>query len=284
MEINNVFVVGAGLMGSGIAQVVSQSGYKVTLEDVSEEFIQRGLGLIDNSLNRIVKKGNLSEQDKISIMSRISTTTDLNDAADADLVIEATPEDLQIKLDTFKNLDNICKEDAILASNTSSLPISALAAATGRKSNVIGIHFMNPAPIMKGVEIIPGRHTSPEVLEISKSFVRSLDKEPCEAKDYGGFIVSRLLDALQNEAIRCVMDGNKPEEIDKAMKLCANFPMGPLELCDMAGADIVLHGLETMEREFGERMKPPALLISMVRAGDLGRKTGRGFYDYTQKV
>ncbi len=142
---------------------------------------------------------------------------------------------------------------------------------------------MNPVPVMKGVEIIPGRHTSSEVVEISNSFVRSLDKEPCNAKDYGGFIVSRLVDALMNEAIRCVMDGNEPQEVDKAMRFCCNFPIGPLELCDLAGADIVLHGLETLEAEFGERFRPAPLLKSLVRSGDLGRKTGHGFYDYTQK-
>ena len=153
---------------------------------------------------------------------------------------------------------------------------------TGNMSSIIPTS-MNPVPMMKGVEVIPGRSTSAEVVEAAKEYVKSLDKEPCEARDYAGFIVSRLVDALMNEAILCVMDGNKPEEVDKAIKLCLNHPMGPLELCDLAGADIVLHGLETMYAEFGERLMPAPLLKSMVRSGDFGRKTGRGFYDYTQK-
>jgi len=176
----------------------------------------------------------------------------------------------------------MCPPETILASNTSALPISAIATSVKRKDKVIGIHFMNPVPVIKGVEVIVSTYTSPETVELSKNFVKSLGKEPCEAKDYAGFIVSRLVDVLMNEAIQCVMDGNKPEEIDKAMKLCCNFPMGPLELCDLAGADIVLHGLETMEKEFGERLRPVPLLKSQVRSGALGRKTGKGFYDYTQ--
>jgi 3-hydroxybutyryl-CoA dehydrogenase len=163
------------------------------------------------------------------------------------------------------------------------LPIGAISTSVKRKDRVIGIHFMNPAPVMKGVEVIISTYTSPETVETTKAFVKAIGKEPCEARDYAGFIVSRLVDVLMNEAIQCVMDGNKPEEVDKAMRLCCNHPIGPLELCDLAGADIVLHGLETMEREFGERLKAVPLLKAQVRAGALGRKTGRGFYDYTKK-
>jgi len=281
--IKNVFVIGAGTMGNGIAQVSAQAGYSVTMSDIKDEFISKGMAAIEKSLDRGVKKGTMQESEKAALMSRIKTTLDMNDAKDADLVIEAAPEVIDLKKNIFKQLDEICKEDAILATNTSSLPVGEIATATKRPEKVVGIHFMNPVPVIKGVEVIPGMKTSNDVLEASKEYVRSIGKEPCEAKDLSGFIVSRLVDVLMNEAIRCVMDGNKPEEIDKAMRLCCNFPIGPLELCDLAGADIVLHGTETMYAEFGERWMPAPLLKSMVQEGKLGRKTSRGFYDYTQK-
>lgn len=283
MAIKSVFVIGAGTMGNGIAQVSAQAGYEVTMSDIKDEFVQKGLATIEKSLDRGIKKGTLQESDKTAIMGRIKTSLDVKDAAAADLVIEAAPEIIDLKKSIFKQLDEVCKADAILATNTSSLPIGEIAAATKRPEKVIGIHFMNPVPVMKGVEVIPGRHTADDILEASKEYVKKIGKEPCEARDYAGFIVSRLVDALMNEAFFCVMDGNKPEEVDKAVKLCLNHPMGPLELCDLAGADIVLHGLETMYEEFGERLMAAPLLKNMVRSGDLGRKTGRGFYDYTQK-
>ena len=283
MAIKNVFVIGAGTMGNGIAQVTAQAGYNVTMSDIKDEFLAKGMATIEKSLDRLVKRETISEGDKAEILSRIKTTVNTKDAADADLVIEAAPEELSLKTNIFRQLDEICKSDVIFATNTSSLPIGAIAAATSRPDRVVGIHFMNPVPVMKGVEVIPGRHTSDDVLEASKEFIKSINKEPCEARDYAGFIVSRLVDALMNEAFFCVMDGNKPEEVDKAVKLCLNHPMGPLELCDLAGADVVLHGLETMYADFGERLMPAPLLKNMVRSGDLGRKTGRGFYDYSQK-
>ena len=283
MAIKKVFVIGAGTMGNGIAQVSAQAGYEVLMSDIKDEFVKKGMAAIDNSLGRLVKKGTMQESDKAAVMSRIKTTLDTKDAKDADMVIEAAPEILDLKKNIFKQLDEICKPDAILATNTSSLPIGEIAASTKNPKRIIGIHFMNPVPVMKGVEVIPGRHTSIEVLEASKEYIKKIGKEPCEARDYAGFIVSRLVDALMNEAFYCVMDGNKPEEVDKAVKLCLNHPMGPLELCDLAGADVVMHGLETMYKEFGERLMPAPLLKNMVRSGDLGRKTGRGFYDYTQK-
>jgi len=280
MEINNVFVMGAGVMGSGISQAAGEAGYKVSMQDTSDEFVKRGLDNIEKGLSRKVKKATITEHDKLDVRSRIRTTINIGDAKDADLVIEAIPEILDLKVKAFKELDDICPEHTILASNTSALPISVMAAATRREPKVIGIHFMNPAPVMKGVELIRGRHTSDDTFQTCKAFVESLGKEPCEAIDYAGFIVSRVLDAMMNEAVHCVMDGNKPEEVDKAMRICCNFPMGPLELCDLAGLDIVLHGLETLYKEFGERLRPAPLLKSMVRAGELGRKVKQGFYSY----
>jgi len=283
VAIKKVFVIGAGTMGNGIAQVSAQAGYDVVMSDIKDEFIQKGMAAIEKSLDRMVKKEIIQDSEKAAIIARIKTTTDNKDAKDADMVIEAAPEILDLKKNIFKQLDGICRPDAILATNTSSLPIGEIAAATGKPERVIGVHFMNPVPVMKGVEVIPARQTSAETLEASKEYVKKIGKEPCEARDYAGFIVSRLVDALMNEAFWCVMDGNKPEEVDKAVKLCLNHPMGPLELCDLAGADVVLHGLETMYEEFGERLMPAPLLKNMVRSGDLGRKTGRGFYDHTQK-
>jgi len=283
MVIKKVFVIGAGTMGNGIAQVSAQAGYDVIMSDIKDEFIKKGMAAIDNSLGRLVKKGTMQESEKAAIIARVKTTTDNKDAKDADLVIEAAPEILDLKKNIFKQLDEICRADAILATNTSSLPIGEIAAATKKPERVIGIHFMNPVPVMKGVEVIPGRKTSPATLESAKEYIKKIGKEPCEARDYAGFIVSRLVDALMNEAFWCVMDGNKPEEVDKAIKLCLNHPMGPCELADLAGNDVILHGLETMYEEFGERMMPAPLLKNMVRSGDLGRKVGRGFYEYTQK-
>jgi 3-hydroxybutyryl-CoA dehydrogenase len=284
VEIKTVAVIGAGTMGNGIAQVSAQAGYNVIMTDIKEEFCAKGLATITGSLDRMIKKGTLQEADKKAILGRIRTSCDMKEAKNAQLVIESAPEVLELKANIFKELDAVCPPETILASNTSALPISAISSAAKRKEKVIGIHFMNPVPVMKGVEVIISTFTSKDTLETSNAYVRKIGKEPCEARDYAGFIVSRLVDALMNEAIQCVMDGNRPEEVDKAMKLCCNHPIGPLELCDLAGADIVLHGLETMEKEFGERLKAVPLLKSQVRSGALGRKTGKGFYDYTPKT
>jgi 3-hydroxybutyryl-CoA dehydrogenase len=282
LEIKTVAVIGAGTMGNGIAQVTAVAGYNVIMTDIKDEFLAKGMSTISGSLDRMIKKGALQEAEKQAILARIKTTTDTKEAKNAQLVIESAPEVLELKANIFKTLDEVCPPETILASNTSALPISAISSAIKRKDKVIGIHFMNPVPVMKGVEVIVSTYTSQETVTLSKAFVKKLGKEPCEAKDYAGFIVSRLVDVLMNEAIQCVMDGNKPEEVDKAMKLCCNFPLGPLELCDLAGADIVLHGLETMEKEFGERLRAVPLLKSQVRSGAYGRKSGKGFYDYTQ--
>lgn len=282
MEIKCIFIQGAGIMGSGIAWVSAQAGFNVVLMDLTKELVEKGMNSIDRGLRRLVEKGKINEEDKSLILSRIKPVTEIEEASSADIAIEAVFEEMEIKKNVFKRLDEICPSHAILASNTSSLPIAEMAKATKRPDKVIGIHFMNPVPVMKGVEIIRTITTSDETLAIAKQYVKRLGKEVCEAVDYAGFIVSRILDAMLNEAVRCVMDGNKPEEVDKAMKLCTNFPMGPLELIDLAGADIVLHGLETMEKDLGERFHPAPLLRQMVRAGRLGRKTGKGFYDYNK--
>jgi 3-hydroxybutyryl-CoA dehydrogenase len=283
MEIKNVAVIGAGVMGSGIAQVTAAAGYNVVMTDIKDEFLTKAVGNIEKSLDRLIKKGTLQEVEKKAIIARIKTATDLKEIKDCQLVIESAPEILELKANIFKQLEAICSPETILASNTSALPISAIASSIKRKDKVIGIHFMNPVPMMKGVEVIVSTHTSQDTIDSSKEYVKKIGKESCEARDYAGFIVSRLVDVLMNEAMLCIMDGNKAEEVDKAMRLCCNFPIGPLELCDLAGADIVMHGLETMEKEFGERLKACPLLKSQVRSGQLGRKTGKGFYDYTQQ-
>lgn len=281
MEIKRIFIQGAGTMGSGIAQVSAQAGFEVFMMDLSMELIQKGMNSIEKSLQRGIDKGKMKIEEKSVILSRIKPVTDIKEAKGADIAIEAVFEDLEIKKKVFKALDEVCPPHAILASNTSALPVAAMASATKKPDKVLGLHFMNPVPIMRGVEIIRAMTTSNETMAIGRDYLKRLGKEIVEAVDYAGFIVSRVLDAMLNEAVRCVMDGNKPEEIDRAMKICTNFPMGPLELIDLAGVDIVLHGLETMEKDFGDRYHPAPLLRQMVRAGHLGRKAGKGFYNYT---
>ena len=281
MKIRYIFIQGAGTMGSGIAQVSAQAGFEVIMMDLSMELLQKGMNSIEKSLQRSVDKGKIQVEEKLAILSHIKPVTDIKEAKTADLAIEAVFEDLEVKKGVFKALDEVCPPHTILASNTSALPIAAMASMTKRPDKVLGLHFMNPVPVMRGVEIIRAMTTSDETMAIGREYLKRLGKEVVEAVDYAGFIVSRVLDAMLNEAVKCVMDGNRPEEVDKAMKVCTNFPMGPLELIDLAGVDIVLHGLETMEKDFGDRYHPAPLLRQMVRAGHLGRKSGKGFYDYT---
>lgn len=280
MILKNIFIQGAGVMGRGIAQVSAQAGINTTLMDLSTELTKRAGDFIEKNLQRNVEKGKITPQDKLDILSRIKLSTDTKEAKEAEIAIEAVFEDIELKQKVLRELDNLCPPHTILASNTSSIPIASIASAIGRQDKIIGLHFMNPVPVMRGVEIIRARTTSDETYATGIEFIRKLGKEAVEAVDYAGFICSRILDAMLNEAVRCVMDGNKPEEVDKAMKICTNFPMGPLELIDLAGVDIVLHGLEMMEKEFGDRYHPAPLLRQLFRAGHLGRKAGKGFYSY----
>ncbi len=282
-DIRNIAVLGAGAMGNGIAQVSAQAGYQVIMQDITEEALEKGMDTIKKSLSKLASKGKIAADEVDAIIGRITTTVNLEEAAkDADLVIEAVPEVLELKIDIYKRLDEVCKPEAIFGSNTSTLPITILGAATKRPEQVCGIHFMNPVPVMPGVELIKGRLTSDEVMDEAVKYVEKIGREACLAVDYAGFIVSRLLDVVQNEACKLVMEGNEPEEIDRAMKLCANWPIGPCALMDLVGLDIVEHGLGTLENDLGPAYKAAPLLRQMVRAGELGRKTGRGFYTYNK--
>jgi len=282
-DVKIVGVLGAGTMGSGIAQVCAMSGYEVVLRDIEDRFLERGLNNIRKSLEKFAEKGKLTE-DVETIMSRIKPTTKLEDLSDVDLVIEAIVENMDIKKETFKQLNDIVKrEDAIFASNTSTLSITEMAAVTRKPENFVGIHFMNPVPLMKGVEIVRGLLTSDDTLNFAVEFVKKLGKEPVVCKDSPGFISNRILMPWINEGIWVLYEGiATKEEIDRGMRLFTNVPMGPLELADLIGLDICLAAIETLHKELGDKYKPCPLLKQMVRAGLLGRKTGRGFYDYTK--
>jgi 3-hydroxybutyryl-CoA dehydrogenase len=283
MEIKNVAIIGSGIMGSGVAQVSAVAGYDVVLQDINDQALVRAKSGIEFSLEKLAAKAKITAAQAEAALAGIQFTADLSQAAaNADLVIEAVFENLEIKQELFKKLEALCRPDAILASNTSALPITEIASGAVRGEKIIGIHFMNPVPLMKGVEIIRGQLTSDETFETALVYVRKIGKEPIEAVDYAGFIVSRLLDVLMNEAVKMVQEGNRPEDIDNAMKLCAGHPMGPCQLLDLVGAEIAMHGMETMARDFGDLYKPHPLLKKRVLAGLLGKKTGRGFYDYRQ--
>ncbi|SFG63887.1 3-hydroxybutyryl-CoA dehydrogenase [Desulfotomaculum arcticum] len=283
MEFKKIAVIGAGVMGAGIAQVCAQKGCSVWLQDISKPALDKALESIIKSLKKGVEKKKLTPAQKEDTLTRIVTTTHLPEAVESvDLIIEAVFENLEVKKDIFRLVDQYALPNAVIASNTSALPITAMGAVTNRPERVLGLHFMNPVPLMKGVEVIPGLDTAKEVLEAGVKFIEDLGKEPVKAVDYAGFIVTRILDAMLNEAVNCVADGNDPGEVDRAMKICTNFPMGPCELIDLAGADIVYHGLNTLKDEFGERFHASPLLKKMVRAGHVGRKSGQGFYDYSK--
>ncbi|MBI0392195.1 3-hydroxybutyryl-CoA dehydrogenase [Thermoactinomyces sp. CICC 24226] len=283
MEIKRIAVIGAGQMGSGIAQVAAQSCFSVSLHDVAEEQVKKGLARIEGLLEKGVAKGKWTGEEKEAVLSRIQTTADLQEAVkDADLVIEAVVENMAVKTDLFRRLDQYSPKYAILASNTSSLPITEIAAATSRPESVIGMHFMNPVPVMKLVEVIRGLATSDEVNETVRNLAEKMGKVPVEVNDFPGFVSNRILMPMINEAIYAVHEGvASPEDVDTVMKLGMNHPMGPLTLADFIGLDTCLYIMETLYEGFGDsKYRPCPLLRKYVKAGWLGKKSGRGFYQY----
>ncbi len=278
-----IAVIGAGTMGAGIAQVFAENGFTVLIKEVQEELYQRGLANIDKNLSRSVKKEKISEQDKAAVMARLSGTTAVTDLADCDLVVEAAVENMAIKKTIFAELDKVCKPSAILATNTSSLSITEVAISTERTDKVIGMHFFNPVPVMKLVEVITGIATSEETCAKILALTELLGKTAVEVKEAPGFVVNRILIPMINEAVGILADGvASAEDIDLAMTLGANHPIGPLALADLIGNDVNLAIMEVLYEEYADsKYRPHPLLRKMVRGGLLGRKTGQGFFDYT---
>ncbi|MBW1730815.1 MAG: 3-hydroxybutyryl-CoA dehydrogenase [Deltaproteobacteria bacterium] len=282
MEIKTLGVVGAGQMGSGIAQVGAACGLTVIMNDVQDAFVEKGFATIEKSLGRMAKKGKLTEQEVKEILGRIEGSTSLQDMAKADFVVEAIVENEEVKLNVFKQLDDYCKEGVILSSNTSSISITKIASATKRPENVIGMHFMNPVPVMKLVEIIKGLATSEETYQVTRTLAEKMGKVPVPANDFPGFISNRILMPMINEAVYALFEGvGSAEDIDKVMKLGMNHPMGPLALADLIGLDTCLAIMEVLHKGLGDdKYRPCPLLRKYVDAGWLGQKSGRGFYTY----
>ena len=283
MEVKTFGVIGSGQMGNGIAQVAAASGLTVIMNDVRQEFVDKGLKTIGGILARNVEKGKMTSADKDALLARIRGSVSLADMAAADVVVEAATENQEIKFQIFRELDRICRPEAILATNTSSIPIGRIAAQTRRPDKVIGMHFMNPVPVMKLVEIIPGLATSEETLKVVWELALAFGKTPAKANDYPGFIANRILLPMINEAVYCLYHGvGTREDIDTVMKLGMNHPMGPLALADLIGLDTCLAIMETLYEGFKDsKYRPCPLLRKYVEAGWLGRKSGRGFYSYT---
>ena len=281
MAIKKVCVVGSGTMGNGIAQVSAGAGYETTMVDIKQEFVDRGMNAIKASLARFVQKERIKQEDMDKALARLHTSVDLKDGAkDADYVIEAVFERAEVKLPIFGQLEEVCPKETILASNTSGIPVSLLASATKRPDKVIGVHFMNPVPMMKGVEIVKTLLTSEETLEVSLDFVKSLGKETVVVKDSPGFVTNRIITLMMNEAAK-LLEANLAsiEDIDKIERLSHNWPMGPFELADLVGIDVLVDLLEGVYQQTGwERYKPAPILKRMVELGYTGRKAGKGFY------